>query len=278
MTGACTETFTPGQRDALFVAILDNDDIRVDAELPAIIHFDYADTDLARCFALCRLIWVRHIDREDCIRIAALLSRNQEIGDAEQIHFKHIRARFKHLRFAFSAFDARHRYPPFLDLMTSVMGNLQDAFKNGKTNSAQNNARLWRLLLSRPLFVQLRVEMERFRPSNGANFKAHMQSQMTEIFSFVARPTVSAKEFHDIRKIISRFRACFATINVLMPSPNHDQIAVYLATINGMMGGFHDGLMSEKLNRTLDYHKDRFVLQAEVATRLSRLAKAVTAS
>jgi hypothetical protein len=278
MNGVTSEAFTQAQCDALFSAILINDEIDLTAPLPPVVHFRYDQAELARYFAICRLIWMTHIDREDCLRIASLLRRDRQIDEAEQLRFKHIRARFKHLRFAFAAFDERHRYPILLDLMTSVMGNLQDAFKNGKFASAQRNAWAWKWLLSRPLFALLRAETGRFRPSSSATFAAYMQGQMRPVFAFLELPEVTAKQFHDIRKIISRFRACFATISVMQPSDYHQQIAVYLATINGMMGSFHDGLMAGKLDGRLDYHRDRFVLQSEIARRLRTLATAVTAS
>jgi hypothetical protein len=65
------------------------------------------------------------------------------------------------------------------------------------------------------------------------------------------------------------------TLATLYPSAVHDQIAAYIATINGLMGNFHDGLMSAKLDGRMDYYKDRFVLQEEVRTRLACLVKAI---
>ncbi len=269
--------FTQAQCDALFSAILINDEIDLAATLPEAIRFDYDQTSLDRYFDLCRLIWRTHIDRQECIEIATILARDRQMSDADQLRFKHIRARFKHLRFAFAAFGENHRYPPFFDLMTSVMGNLQDAFKNEKFGAVRTNARIFRLLLTSPMFALLVSETSRFEASTTKGFADYMKKQAQPIRAFLAQPSVTAKEFHDTRKIISRYRACFATISVLTPSPVHDQIAIYLATINGMMGGFHDGLMAGKLNGTLDYHKDRFTLQPQIAVRLGALADAVLA-
>jgi hypothetical protein len=278
MTPILSDQFTQDQCDALFAAILINDEIDMSASLPAVVHFDYAQSQLARCFDICRLIWQTNIDRHECIEMAGLLFRDRQIDETAQTRFKHIRARFKHLRFAFATFGARHRYPAFFDLMTSVMGNLQDAFKNEKFASARRNAGIWRILLSRPLFGLMKAEIVQFRPSTTEAFRAYMKSQVQPISAFLQAPDVTAKQFHDIRKIISRYRACFATISVLQPSDYHRQIAIYLATINGMMGGFHDGLMAGKLNGTLDYHKDRFILQTDIAVRLQALAEAVSAA
>lgn len=272
------DIFTQDQCDALFSGILINDEIDLAASLPATLHFEYDEAVLTRCFGICRLIWQTHIDRRECIDIANLLFRDRQIEEADQTRFKHIRARFKHLRFAFATFGEQHRYPALFDLMTSVMGNLQDAFKNEKFASARRNAAIWRILLSRPFFALMKAEIVRFRPSTKEAFRSYMISQVPPIWAFLQAPDVTAKQFHDIRKIISRYRACFVTIYVLEPSDYHQQIAVYLATINGMMGGFHDALMAGKLNGALNYHKDRFILQSDIAIRLKVLADAVSAS
>ena len=59
------------------------------------------------------------------------------------------------------------------------------------------------------------------------------------------------------------------------PTDNHIQIAAYIATINGMMGNFHDVLMSQKLNGMIDYHRDRFAVPDEIRQRLQKLVSSV---
>ena len=100
-------------------------------------------------------------------------------------------------------------------------------------------------------------------------------SPPSKVARFLQSESITAREFHDTRKIISRYRACFATIVTLEPSRHHIQVAAYIATINGLMGNFHDVLMSNKLNGTLDYHRDRFTLQDEVRERLEKLVSSI---
>lgn len=264
-----------GDCDALFAAILKNDALDLAVRLPGTIALDYSTDRFADWFDLSRALWEEQVEREDLARIVGKLCRDCRIDADDQLRFKHERARFKHLRFAFAAFGDGHRYPLFFDAITSVMGNLQDAFKNGKSISVRRNARLLGLLLHRPVFSLAARETRRFRPTSPGAFRAYMKAQAREIGGFLEHETVTARQFHDTRKIISRYRACYATIATTDPTEPHRRIAACIATINGLMGNFHDELMSRKLDGTMDYFRDRFPLQDEIRERLQMLVSSV---
>lgn len=265
----------PGDCDALFATILKNDELDLAACLPDTIALHYSADQFAEWFDLSRALWEDRLDRENLVRMVGSLRRDCRIDADDQLRFKHERARFKHLRFAFAAFGEGHRYPLFFDLVTSVMGNLQDAFKNGKHESVRWNARLLELLLYRSVFNLAAREARRFRPTSPEAFRAYLKAQAQEIGGFLEHDTVTAKQFHDTRKSISRYRACFATIATTDPTDRHRRIAAYIATINGLMGNFHDGLMSRKLDGTMNYFRDRFPLQDEIRERLQKLVTSV---
>jgi hypothetical protein len=98
-----------------------------------------------------------------------------------------------------------------------------------------------------------------------------MHAQIAKLDAFLRQDSVTAHEFHEARKVISRFRGCYGTLLVAFPSPEHDQIAAFIATINGLMGNFHDVLIERKIRGELDYKKDRFTLQDDIRKRLEML-------
>ncbi len=260
---------------ALFSEILRNDLIDLEAGLPPAIDMHFTSDQFERCFNLSRDLWQTRLERDELAQMAATLVRTGEISADDQLRFKHERARFKHLRFAFATFGSRHRYPPAFDAITSVMGNLQDAFKNGKQTSARRNAVLLHALLHPFPFGLVVRETTRFRSATVEDFRHNLSQQAKEISRFLEEEQVTAKSFHDTRKIVSRTRACFATLTILYPSANCESVAAFLATVNGLMGNFHDGLMSAHLDGHLDYHRDRFALQPEIRQRLQSLALAL---
>jgi hypothetical protein len=257
--------------DALFVQVLDNDVIDLGLSLRLPIRFDYTLEQTARCFDLCAALWRRGTDRQRIIDLTRKILSGGKITEAMIEEFKHFRARFKHLRFAFAVFGARHRYPPFVDLFTSVMGNLQDAFKNHQLRDMAIQGRAQLLLLCRPIFALANREIARFQPADRASFARYMRAQIAKIDAFLRQESVTAHEFHEARKVISRFRGCYGTLVVAFPSPEHDQIAAFIATINGLMGNFHDVLIERKIRSEMDYKKDRFTLQNDIRERLDML-------
>ena len=262
-------------RDALFAEILNNDAVDWDARLPDSIALPNNVELFAVSFDLSRQLWHQELDRKKLLAIAGTLSRDCRIDPSDSLTFKRARARFKHLRFVFATFGDRHRYPILLDSLTSVMGNLQDAFKNNKRGSIRRNAILLRLLLNETLVNLVIAETGTFRPTTPEKFRRYMKNQAIEIAHFLEKQAITAQEFHDARKIISLFRASFATLVTLEPSAHHVLVASYVATINGMMGGYHDGLMARKLGGVLDYKRDAFVLPHEMRLRLQQLVSSM---
>lgn len=257
--------------DALFVQVLDNDVIDLGLSLRLPIKFDYTCEQSARCFDLCAALWRRGTHRRRIIDLTREIISGAPVSEAMIEEFKHFRARFKHLRFAFAVFGARHRYPLFIDLFTSVMGNLQDAFKNHQPRDIAIQGRVQLLLLSRPIFALTNRELAGFQPAEQLSFARFMHTQTAKIDAFLRQESVTAHEFHEARKVISRFRGCYGTLLVAFPSPEHDQIAAFIATINGLMGNFHDVLIERKMRGEMDYKKDRFTLQDDIRERLDML-------
>ena len=266
------------QCDALFSEILNNDAIDWQVRLPDAIEMPASVEQFVAGFDLSRELWHDGLDRERLVSIAGTLFRDYRIDEGDSLAFKHARARFKHLRFVYAAFGDRHRYPILLDVLTSVMGNLQDAFKNNKHPSIRRNAILMRLLLNASLVKLMIAETGMFRPTTPEKFRDYMKGQAIKVAQFLQKKAITAQEFHDTRKIISLYRASFATLVTLEPSAHHVVVASYIATINGLMGNFHDGLMAGKLNGTLNYTSDTFPLPDEMRVRLHQLVSTMADS
>lgn len=252
--------------------MLVHDEVDLDAGPPAAIHLDYAPEQFSRCFRLCRQLWRDGVDRADFGRMIARLASGRTLSAADRRAFKHVRARFKHLRFAYATYDRRHRYPRVLHWLVSLMGHLQDAFRNDRAAAVVRLARLLRLFLTPWPYRLVADEIDRFEPSSTAALRRYVGDQVAAIRRAIARPAVTPKAFHELRKIISRQVAFYDTLKTLYPSGYHDQVSRYLSTINGLMGSLHDTLIERRLRGELDYHADAFALPEEIRQRLATLA------
>lgn len=260
--------FSDKQRNDLFAAVLIHDDCYPEAVLPETIHLDYSKEQLQQCFLICKQIWQQGVDREELINIIIKISRQHRLSEEEQRNYKYIRAKFKHLRFAFVTCDKKHRYPKIFHLVTSVMGYFQDAFKNNQKTNLSRSTWLLRLLLSKFCYGFIIKEINGFKASEATIFKQYIQDQIQFLKIHLTKPAVTSKQFHEMRKVISRQVALYDNLKILFPSDYHKNISEYLSTINGLMGSLHDTLIAKKFEKSHGYYADTFEIPEDIKQRL----------
>lgn len=267
--------FAPERIDALVAAIDVNDRIDAHAALPATVGLDHPAERFVEGFGLSRQFWQEGFDRRAVIALAAALRRGERL-DADARHgFKQVRARFKHLRFAFFLYGAAHRSPAVLSLVTLVMGELQDAVRVGRTRDIARHAVRLHLLLAGPARLLLAREVDRLTPSDAAGFRRFTLAQVESLRPLLRAPTTGAHAFHAARKVVSRQVSFHDDMRTLHPSAGtaaeHRAMARWLATLNGLMGQFHDDLVTRNAAGTFRYARDTFALPGEIAVRLEAL-------
>lgn len=269
--------FPTAQCDALFAAVLAHDAIDMNATLPDAIHLNYTPEQLTQCYRICRQLWKDGVSREALVGIVEKIYHQRALNAEDQLLFKYLRANIKHLRFAYAAGSAQHRYPRMFHWMTGVLGSLQDAFKNNQSATVNRVVILARLVLSPPLYRLTEIEIDRFRPSSTNAFQAYFYSQIAFIRAHLSKQKVTSKEFHEIRKTISRQVALYDNLKILFPSEYHWQVSRYLGSINGLMGNMHDELIARKFDKSQDYYADTFEIPEEIRLRLTTVTASFSA-
>lgn len=263
--------FSGAQRDALFAAILIDDEVDPHTELPDAILLDYKESQLVDCFALSRDLWKTGVDQAELTEIVRTLKRDGDLGAEDRLRFKHIRAKFKHLRFAYALYDTHHRYPMMLNWITTAMGHLQDAMKNGRPGAISREAALSRFFLTGAPQYFLAREINRFSPSSGAGFRHYVETQVETLREVLAKPAVTGREFHETRKIVSRQVSFYNSLLALERSAEVFMITRAMSAINGLMGRMHDELVERRVAGAQDYHRESFALPGEIRHRLTTL-------
>jgi hypothetical protein len=265
--------FSAEQCDALFAAVLVHDEVHPDAELPDAIPIDYDQEQLARCYRVSRQIWEQGVDRQALVAITRKIRRYRSLSPEDQLLFKHVRARFKHLRAAYIATDEGHRHPGALQALTAVMGFLQDAFKHDRGAAMTWWAMVLRLFLTRYLYAWMTRSVYDFRTGDAESFRQYVEAEMHFVRLNLAKDEITSKDFHEMRKVVSRQVALYDNLKILYPSPHHNAVSRYLSTINGMMGSMHDELVLQKFKSAHGYYADTFELSGEIRQRLLALAE-----
>ena len=153
------------------------------------------------------------------------------------------------------------------------MGHLQDDFKNDRLVAVGYRALLVRLLLTRPAYAVLEREFDRLRPTTPESFRAYVIGEMDIVRTRLARPHTAGKDFHAIRKIVSRQASLYVGLATLYPSTYHSEVFKYLSVINGLMGRYHDELIVRRHSGEQNYAADKFEFPAEIRRRLEVLTE-----
>ncbi|WP_198911700.1 hypothetical protein [Acetobacter estunensis] len=260
------------QLAALFHNIMVDDEIDLSVLCPDDVSPRCTEEELQACYRLCWQLLERGVDLNAFRRLIVRIALTRSPDAEERAAFKKVRARFKHMRFACSNFDRRHRYPRQLHFITSIMGFLQDAFKNGQQLRTVWLAVVLRLALTRGPFAMIRHRLAAFQPTTPDEFMTFQKAETGKLAAALeGEKPITGRQFHALRKIISRRTAFVDTLRVVRPSVKLNALSLYLATINGLMGDMHDELILKQVRGEWDYHEGLFVLPDEISSRLRML-------
>ncbi|KQS04802.1 hypothetical protein ASG11_11515 [Sphingomonas sp. Leaf357] len=268
--------FSAADCEALFDAILVNDVVDAMVELPPSIRVDYLAEHLADGFAISRQVWREGFDRDALIAFIAKLRRGEPITADDQIWFKHVRAKFKHLRFAFVLYGADHLCPRMFKSVTTSMGLLQDAFRNGQRGATVRQSAILRTMLSRLPLKLLDREVHHLKHSDAAGFREFTLDQIADLRATLAKRELTGHRFHAARKIVSRQVSFHDDMRIIHPAHEHVVLSRYMSAINGLMGAFHDQLVLRAGHGELDYAHGTFAMPEDIRARLEALVARYT--
>ncbi|EUK19461.1 hypothetical protein [Commensalibacter papalotli (ex Servin-Garciduenas et al. 2014)] len=269
--------FSEEQCQQLYDMICVDDKVDLQSNLPSHINFDYTQKQLIEGFMISRQLWLEGILDKRFPEIVKQLCSSYHISEEDKVIYKMVRAKFKHLCYACRGFDERHKPPFLLGRTTALLGIIQDGFKHKKANIVIPNALLLNALWNKKGQSLLKKEVYRFFPCDVESFTSAVNKRVTFIQNETQQnSTVSAHQFHTLRKQMSMLSAVYGTFDVLFPSSYHHQTFQYLATINGLMGDYHDILIERKINKTQNYFFDHFIIPEEISSRLANFIKHFT--
>lgn len=263
------ERFPAETLHALFEAVEINDVVDPDVRLPDSIVLDCTRTVMQRCFALCRQFWHDGVHRAELLLLVNALLCNGDLSPTERTQYKHIRAKYKHLRFALTLYDKRHRPPTFFSITIAIMGHLQDAFRNRDRKAVMGYALLLRILLARPFWAVVRRRISAIRYDSAEGFLAYRRAEIRRLKTMLERQTLTGPEFHAMRKIISRQVSFYDTLRSLGHDEHDYRMSRFLSAMNGLMGSRHDDMVEQAISGERKY-RAAAGLDADIRLRLEQ--------
>lgn len=179
--------------------------------------------------------------------------------------------RYKHLRFAQRLYLKKHQAGFLFGKTTVFLGRFQDGFRNGKKNIVSYYGNLLRVYLSSPVWSLVNYSLRHSQLESVSGFIAYRQKQMHTLKEIIAKPRLTGREFHDVRKIISQQVSYYDTLRSLDPENKEAlQISRFLAAINGLMGDKHDDMVADDMENRQSYDAP-VALDSDIRQRLELL-------
>jgi hypothetical protein len=257
---------------ALFQALRSEDDHHPQETLPDVLKTDYTQQQLAEAMELNKRLWEEGADRVELLELSRQLGKSVIGLEAEARRFKHLRRRFKAIRFAFTLFDERHAYPKHLDRLTREMGYLQDARAYNRPEEVRKHAKKLVVLLKAQRFAKVQAEVATPKVTTPDKLYAYLLSEVEFLEQVVQEGVVSSQEYHRIRKVVSRQVSFFATMGTLYPSEYDWQVKRFLSTINGEASDFLDVVQIAATKDPEGYKTARIPLPTYLRERLGTLS------
>lgn len=209
--------------------------------------------------------------KRDFNELVGKVARSGDLALDDRQRFKNIRAIFKHLRFAFVTFSKKHQVPLLFNVLIIIMGHLQDVIKNKQKKWIICTSFFLKCCSQKWLYSIIVKKIDSLEFADSIEFNNYINQEISFIRTNLLAKKVTAKRFHDMRKVISRQVALYDNLKNLYPSQYHTNISKYLSTLNGMMGSLHDELIARKFKKTQNYHKDLFEIPLEIRIKLNAL-------
>ena len=257
--------------ERLFVAIEEDDVVDAQVSLPPTIALGCTAEIIHDNYALCQQFWLNGVDHKELLRLIHKQAKGEGLTADERKQFKYMRARYKHLRFAQRLYLKKHQAGFLFDKTTVCLGHFQDGFRNGKKNIVSYYGNLLRIYLSSPVWSLVNWSLRHSQLESVNGFIAYRQKQMHILKEIIAKPRLTGREFHDVRKIISQQVSYYDTLRSLDPENKEAlQISRFLAAINGLMGDKHDDMVADDMENRRSYDAP-VALDSDIRQRLELL-------
>ncbi|MBA8254362.1 hypothetical protein HVY16_16385 [Escherichia coli] len=257
--------------ERLFVAVEEDDVVDAQVSLPPTIALRCSSEIIHDNYVLCLRFWLDGVNRKALLHLTLKQAKGDSLTDEERKQFKYMRARYKHLRFAQRLYLKKHQAGFLFGKTTVFLGRFQDGFRNGKKNIVSYYGNLLRVYLSSPVWWLVNYSLRHSQLESVNGFIAYRQKQMHILKKIIARPQLTGREFHDVRKIISQQVSYYDTLRSIDPENTEAlQISRFLAAINGLMGDKHDDMVADDLENRQSYDAP-VALDSDIRQRLELL-------
>lgn len=200
-------------------------------------------------------------------------AKDQELSAEDLQALKSLRGRLRIVRFGFNLLDKRHQSPETINWIVKTTGALTDAYKNGHHGRANATAKTLLEYFGERNWLEIEEEIHSFKTSSEESFREYLKDQVAKLGKGLESHRMTAEQFHDLRKIVSRLLTFFDILMADLPADDVKAAFRFLSTTQYRMGRIHDHLVKLHLANRFDYHNDRFRMSKDLHERLATIVR-----
>lgn len=261
--------------DTLFEYILLDDVVHPNAYLPGNCSPVYQADEIENAYRICWQLFYRSFDAGSFRTKSRKLLLSSDIDPTLFKSLKHVRACIKQLRLVRSSFTIEHSNRGKIGRFSLYLGNFLDAIKNRKRLLAMKYYIRLLFCVTKRYLIQLKQEAERFDAITPTGYQQWLAREYGFIADKLWEGKVTSVDFHTMRKIINRRIACNDNIRAISPSKDLDALSAVLATLNALMGDYHDVLIKQRLHKQIDYDNEKISIPEHIVEHLTAFLQKV---
>lgn len=243
-----------------------------DIELPESLLVRIGRQNVGDLYRLVIGSWNEVFNSETFVQAMKRIRKNSTIDEPALAQLKLVRKRARLVRTAFQALDVRHEVPAQIHEFVKVLGKLCDRLENGVTDKVGELAEQLEELGNGTTIEKL---MATFRPSSEKGISNYINESTNEILKLSIKRSLSADQFHDLRKEISRLQQVFRISYINNSEPKMLAYIEYMQVINWMTRRIHDRVVKDHLKGKTKYSEANILIPNQLREMVTLLGTSV---
>lgn len=232
--------------------------------IPSISLDEFPEEHRIEMFHLARDAWASLYEPDVVIKEL----QEGEPGPHQRSYLKNLRKHGLILRAGFLTLDGRHLAPENHWLFLRLLGELNDGYNTPQR--AESAARLADFVKER----YMTLDGLEFFPASDESFAGNYKRDLERVTEINSSPTLSAKDFHSMRKLLRNTMNMFRLSGTLTSDPQMRKRARYMQDLNETLGHKQDQLVEQDLQGVVNYQDATVIVPHEVRARINGFIRA----
>jgi len=218
-------------------------------------------------------IWDQVFDASRLEAILKKLKDGKKLKKSEISYIQKLKDIGTSIRHNFELLSVQGAVPENFQLLIKSLGQLKDLIGNSSLAKAGKKAKALRKFLKN---YHPNSDIEIFLPAGVENIRANMLSTITEMKLILSKITITAYEFHKMKKTIRSLILILENINQTHSTDDMSKVIDSFKLAHKRMGDVNSSIVKEKIERGIQLKTTELFLPHGLKSRLEELISKIS--